>query len=73
MVNDFPLNPERGQFGLPLVDVQMMMGHSSIRSTAHYARSTQRRLEAKLEASDLSILGMAENELKILPSFNVIL
>ena len=71
MVNDFPVNPQLGQFGLPLVDVQMMMGHASIRSTAHYARSKQRRLEAKLAASDQAMLGMTADELKALPSFNV--
>lgn len=71
MVNDFPLNPSLGQFGLPLVDVQMMMGHASIRSTAHYARSKHRRLEAKLAASDQAMLEMSADELKALPSFNV--
>ena len=71
MVNDFPVNPQLGQFGLPLVDVQMMMGHASIRSTAHYARSKQRRLEAKLAASDQAMLGLSADELKALPSFNV--
>lgn len=70
MVNDFPVNPQLGQFGLPLVDVQMMMGHASIRSTAHYARSKQRRLEAKLAASDEAMLGMTADELNALPSFN---
>jgi len=71
MVNDFPLNPQLGQFGLPLVDVQMMMGHASIGSTAHYARSKQRRLEAKLAASDQAMLGMTGEELNALPSFNI--
>lgn len=71
MVNDFPVNPQIGQFGLPLVDVQMMMGHASIRSTAHYARTKHRRLEEKLVASDQAVLGMTPEELKALPSFNV--
>jgi integrase len=71
MVNDFPVNPQIGQFGLPLVEVQMMMGHASIRSTAHYARSKQRRLEARLAASDQAMLGMSTDELKTFPSFNM--
>lgn len=71
MVNDFPVNPQLGQFGLPLVDVQMMMGHASIRSTAHYARSKHRRLESKLAASDQVMLGMTADELQALPSFNL--
>lgn len=73
MVNDFPVNPQLGQFGLPLVDVQMMMGHASIRSTAHYARTKHRRLEAKLAASDQAMLGMTADEVKAIPSFNVCL
>lgn len=71
MLNDFPVNPEHGQFGLPLVDVQMMMGHASIRSTAHYARSKARRLEAKLTASDQAMLGMSTDEVMALPTFKV--
>lgn len=71
MVNDFPVNPHNGEFGLPLVEVQMMMGHASIRTTAHYARTKQRRLEAKLAASDQALLGMTTDELKALPRFNV--
>lgn len=71
MVNDLPVNPQLAQFGLPLVDVQMMMGHASIRSTAHYARTKHRRLEAKLAASDHATLGMTIEELKSLPTFNV--
>lgn len=70
MVNDFPVNPQLGQFGLPLVDVQMMMGHANIRSTAHYARTKHRRLEAKLAASDQAMLGMTAEEMKALPSFD---
>lgn len=71
MVNDFPVNPRLGVFGLPLVDVQMMMGHANIRSTAHYARSKHRRLAAKLAASDQDMLGMSAEELKALPSFDI--
>lgn len=71
MVNDFPVNPQLGQFGLPLVDVQMMMGHMNIRSTAHYARSKRRRLEARLAASDQAMLGMTADELKAFPTFEI--
>ena len=70
-VNDYPINPKNNQIGLPLVDVQMMMGHSNISSTAHYARSKRRKLEAKLKASDLEMLGISNEEMKSLPSFNV--
>lgn len=73
MLNDFPVDHQLGQFGLPLIDVQMMMGHASIRTTAHYARSKQRRLEAKLAASDQAMLGLSEEELKALPIFSVFL
>ena len=71
MVNDLPVDPERGVFGLPLADVQMMMGHSNIRDTGHYARSKQRRLEAKLEASDQLLHGLTTAELQLLPSFRL--
>lgn len=70
MVNDLPVNAELGQYGLPLVHVQMMMGHSNIRSTAHYARTSQRRLEEKLRASDLAMLGMSVEDLNALPCFH---
>lgn len=70
-VNDFPVNAKLGLFGLPLPDVQLMMGHSSMKSTAQYARSKHRRLEARLRASDEAMLGMTEEELAGLPSFNV--
>ena len=67
MLNDYPLAPERGLFGLPLTDVQMLMGHSSIRATAKYARPKAHRLIAKLQASDESQLGLPAAELRLLP------
>lgn len=73
MLNDFPISPASGIFGLPLVDVQMMMGHARIHSTAHYARSKHRRLAAKLEASDIAIHGWTKEELAALPSFSLAL
>ena len=61
MLNDYPVDLAAGEFGLQLVEVQMLMGHKSIRSTAHYARSKHRRLVAKLEASDRNVLGLESN------------
>lgn len=72
MMNDFPVDPLAGQYGLPLVYVQMMMGHASIRTTAHYARLKQRRLEAKLAASDQALLSMTVDELRSLPMFDAL-
>jgi integrase len=70
-VNDYPLDIVNDQYGLPLTSVQMMMGHARINSTAHYARTKHRRLEAKLMTSDLAMLAMSHEELKSLPGFNV--
>jgi integrase len=67
MVNDYPVNPALGKFGLELVEVQMLMGHKSIRSTEHYARSKLRRLAAKLRAVDEEMLGLTTEELGRLP------
>ena len=52
MLNDFPVDKKRGIYGLSLSEVQMLMGHASITSTKHYARTKRRNLEDKLEASD---------------------
>jgi integrase len=70
-VNDYPVNPSRNEFGLSLAMVQMMMGHSDIRSTAHYARSKHRRLEAKLMESDLVILGIEPAEMILMDKFGL--
>ncbi len=67
MLNDYPLNPLAGRFGLHLVDVQMLMGHESIQSTKRYARPTSSRLIARLEKNDELILGLDESELSRLP------
>lgn len=67
MLNDYPLAPERGKFGLELVEVQMLMGHASIRSTQVYARSKHHRLLAKLKASDDVLLSLAPEETELLP------
>ncbi len=50
IVNDLDVSPS---------EAQMMMGHSSIQSTLHYARASLQRLEAKLAASDHCILDPA--------------
>jgi integrase len=67
MLNDYPLAPERGKFGLELVEVQMLMGHASIRSTQIYARSKQHRLVSKLKASDEALLSLSSDETELLP------
>jgi integrase len=67
MLNDYPLAPERGKFGLELVEVQMLMGHANISSTRLYARSKQHRLVAKLKASDEALLSLTPAETKLLP------
>lgn len=66
MLNDYPLAP--GRFGLPLTDIQMLMGHKSIRTTEKYARPKATRLMAKLQASDESLLGLDPGERLLLPS-----
>lgn len=67
MLNDYPLSPAEGKFGLTLVEVQMLMGHERISSTRHYARSKQDRLMRKLQASDEALLGLYSSELQNLP------
>ncbi len=68
MLNDYPVNIDAGIYGLQLVEVQMLMGHASISSTAKYARAKYRRLASKLEASDRKLLGLSEKELSFLPT-----
>jgi integrase len=67
MLNDYPVAPERGLFGLELVEVQMLMGHTNIRSTQHYARAKHHRLAAKLKTSDETLLGLTVEEKSLLP------
>lgn len=68
MLNDYPLDPRHGKYGLPLTDVQMLMGHASIKDTSKYARTKRHRLMAKLQASDEALLGLPEDERRHLPS-----
>jgi len=68
MVNDFPVDPASGKYGLELAEVQVLMGHRSINSTRHYARKKRRVLEHKLRQADERLLGLADAELLQLPS-----
>lgn len=67
MLNEFPVNPSRGEKGLRLVEVQMLMGHKQIRTTAKYARQKANRLSEKLEAADIAMLACAFPEPEPLP------
>ncbi len=67
MLNDYPLAPEHGRFGLELVEVQMLMGHASIRSTQQYARAKAHRLVAKLKRADEDLLSLTREEAGLLP------
>jgi integrase len=55
MLKDFPLG--NGQFGLSLVEVQMLMGHKSITTTRKYARKKKKQLQEKLEFADHELIG----------------
>ncbi len=68
MLNDYPIAPQSGQFGLSITDVQMLMGHASIRNTEKYARPKISRVIAKLQASDEQMLGLSMEERMLLPS-----
>lgn len=68
MLNDYPVDVDAGIYGLQLVEVQMLMGHASITTTARYARAKYRRLASKLEASDKKLLGLSSQELSLLPT-----
>lgn len=67
MLNDYPLDPEKGRFGLELTDVQILMGHENINSTKKYARSKVDRLMKRLQQSDEEILGIDKKELSLIP------
>ena len=67
MLNDYPIAPEQGRFGLPLTDVQMLMGHKSIRSTEKYARRKPTHLLGELQTSDERMLGLTLEERSHLP------
>ena len=62
-----PPPPAKGLFGLSVTDVQMLMGHDSIKTTAKYARGKADRLMAKLQQSDEAILGLDKTERSLLP------
>lgn len=67
MLNDFPIDPGRGVFGLELSEVQMLMGHSNIQSTRTYARHKRSRLIKKLEMADRVLLDKFDKEIGLLP------
>lgn len=68
MLNDFPVDPRNGRFGLPITDVQMLMGHKKISTTQKYARVKRERLMQRLQASDRALLHLSPEELDLLPS-----
>lgn len=70
MLNDYPVDPAAGKFGLELPEVQLLMGHESIKSTALYAREKRRNIERKLEHSDKQLLGMTAEEQLLIVSEN---
>jgi len=67
MVNDFPVAPEKGRFGLELAEVQVLMGHKSIASTRIYARKKRRSIERLLTQADQYLLGLSEGQLLAIP------
>lgn len=67
MVNDLPVNPEKNHFGLNMAEVQVLMGHKSIRSTQIYARKKRRSIERILSRADKHILGLDEGQFLAIP------
>ena len=68
MLNDYPLDPAAGRFGLPITDVQMLMGHKNLSTTQKYARVKTARLMQRLEASDRATLHLGDSERLMLPT-----
>ena len=68
MINDYPVSIEKQIYGLNLVEVQMLMGHASVKSTKHYARTKKDRLMRKLQESDEALLNISEDEIRRLPT-----
>ncbi len=66
MLNDYPIDPASDRFGLPITDVQMLMGHARLATTQKYARVKRERLMKKLEASDRAMLSLSPQEQKLL-------
>lgn len=67
MLNDYPLDPDQGRFGLPITDVQMLMGHARLSSTQKYARTKRERLMHKLQLSDRALMHFSPTERLHLP------
>jgi len=68
MLNDYPIDPRNRRFGLPITDVQMLMGHKKLSTTQKYARVKSELLIKKLRASDHELLQLSQEELSLLPS-----
>lgn len=56
LTNDFP-DFERGEIGLPISEVQLMMGHASPLSTLIYARQKEDKILRKMEILDRQLRG----------------
>lgn len=67
MLNDYPVNPNQGIFGLDLAEVQVLMGHKDINSTRGYARKKRRGIERRLMQTDKYLLGLSESQLFAIP------
>jgi integrase len=65
MLNDYPVDVEKGIYGLDLTEVQMLMGHGNIDSTRHYAKKKSRALVLKLEVADRTLMDMPSAELPL--------
>lgn len=68
MLNDYPVDPSTGRFGLRITDVQMLMGHAKLSTTQKYARVKRERLMQKLQASDQALLHLTPDERLQLPA-----
>lgn len=67
MINDYPVNPAQGIFGLELAEVQILMGHRDIKSTQKYARKKRRSIERRLIQVDQYLMGLDDNQLLAIP------
>jgi integrase len=63
MKNYLPVNPEKGEYGLSLTEVQSLMGHKKLEHTARYARTKFDRLQGKFEQADDAMLKRAIGEI----------
>jgi len=66
--NYLPVDPDKQIYGLSLVEVQKLMGHKSIDSTAHYARDADEIISKKLERADRFINLFEPGLLELFPN-----